>query len=216
LRLEAIELNRELKAAQLQLAEKSRENERLRIARDMHDLLGHQLTALILNLEVATHKTTGAALTHVEQSLALAKLLLSDLRNAVSELRENPPMPFRTALANLIANVPELGVKLDMDENFEIPDGQAAEALLRCIQEALTNTLRHANAHTCVIRLYTRRRQVVLEIEDDGRSTATITPGNGLNGMKERIEALAGSLRWQNSSGSFFLQAQLPVHGALS
>ena len=209
-RRQALDLNRELKAAQLQLTQSSRTDERLRIARDIHDLLGHQMTALILNLEVATHKTTGYGLTQVERALALAKMLLGDLRNAVSDMRENPAMDFDLALAELITDVPGLTVKLDSEEGLSLNDPATAEVVLRCIQEALTNTLRHAGATSCHIRLYRQDAELVLEITDDGASPPRITPGNGLTGMQERINALAGSLSWHGGSG-FHLQVRLPL-----
>jgi signal transduction histidine kinase len=209
-RQQALDLNRELKAAQLQLAQSSRTEERLRIAREIHDVLGHHMTALILNLEVATHRTTGDGLTHVERALALAKMLLGDLRNAVSDIREHPAMDFDTALAELIADIPGLTVKLDSEESLTVKDPATAEVVLRCIQEALTNTLRHAGATSCHIRLYRQAAELVLEITDDGASAPSITPGNGLKGMQERIHALAGSLRWQGGSG-FHLKARLPL-----
>lgn len=209
-RQHALDLNRELKAAQLQLAQSSRADERLRIAREMHDLLGHQLTALILNLEVATHRTTGSGLMQVERALALAKMLLGDLRNAVSDIRENPAMDFELALAELTTDIPGLTVRVDSEEGLSVSDPATAEVVLRCIQEALTNTLRHAGATSCHIRLHRQDAELVLEIADDGRCPPSITPGNGLTGMQERIHALAGSLSWQGGNG-FHLQARLPL-----
>jgi two-component system, NarL family, sensor histidine kinase DesK len=211
-RQQALDLNRELKAAQLQLAQSARAGERLRIAREIHDLLGHQMTALILNLEVATHKTNGQGLTQVERALALAKMLLGDLRNAVSDMRENPATDFDLALAELIDDIPGLSVKLEREADLNVNDPATAEVVLRCIQEALTNTLRHAGAASCHIRLYRQDAELVLEITDDGASSPGITPGNGLTGMQERINALAGSLSWHGGSG-FHLQARLPLAG---
>jgi two-component system, NarL family, sensor histidine kinase DesK len=209
-RQHALELNRELKAAQLQVAHSSRAGERLRIAREIHDLLGHHMTALILNLEVATHKTTGHGLAQVERALALAKMLLGDLRNAVSEMREHPAMDLDVALAELISDIPGLTVKLEADAELRVKDPATTEVLLRCVQEALTNTLRHAGARSCHIRLYRQRGELVLEITDDGKGPPSITPGNGLTGMQERINTLAGSLSWRGGSG-FQLEARLPL-----
>jgi signal transduction histidine kinase len=171
------------------------------------------MTALLLNLEVASHKSKDAALPHIQQSQALAKMTLGDLRNAVSELRDNP-IDFRAALAIMLARIPELKISLDVQEDLAIDDPHAAEILLRCIQEALTNTLRHARATHCSIRLHTHDKQLVLEISDDGVSPAVIVPGNGLKGMRERLQQFAGSLQWHNRNGSFTLQANLPLQGA--
>lgn len=210
---QVLDLNRDLKAAQLQLARAARSDERLRIARELHDVLGHQMTALILNLEVARHRTTGDGLSHVERALALAKMLLGGLRDAVSDMRENQSLDFDLALAELISGIPALRVQLECEDGLTVNDPATAEVLLRCIQEALTNTLRHSRATSCLIRLYRQGAEVVLEVSDDGASPRKITPGNGLTGMRERIVALAGTLSWHGGNG-FHLQVRLPVPGA--
>jgi signal transduction histidine kinase len=215
LRLQTHALMRELQTTQALLAQSSRQNERLRIAREMHDLLGHHMTALILNLEVAKHKITGNGLEQVEQSLALAKLLLSDLRTAVSELREGTSLDFNEAIRQVIDDMPELNVILDMNETFEISDPRVAEALLRCIQEALTNTLRHARATQCTVRLCHDGTSIVLDYEDNGSLQKEIVPGNGLNGMLERVKALSGKLDWGARNGRFYIHAVLPPEAVL-
>ena len=91
-------LNAELRATRALLAESSRMSERLRISRELHDLLGHHLTALSLNLEVAGHLAEGKAQEHVRQSHTLAKLLLTDVREAVSEMREERGIDLSHAL----------------------------------------------------------------------------------------------------------------------
>ena len=211
LRQEAMALNDELLATRELLAQSSRQSERLRIARNIHDLLGHQLTGLILNLEVAGHVAEGEAQKKVRQSLTLAKSLLSDLRKAVSGLRESAALDFNEALNEIVGNIPELEVDLFVEEELVVGNAEAAETLIRCIQESLTNIRRHANATRCVIRLYREEGDVVLRVSDDGRVKGKISPGNGLNGMVERINALSGKLRWGELSGSFFLEATLPL-----
>lgn len=204
-------LNQELKVAQQQLAEASRQNERLRIAREIHDVLGHQMTAQILNLEVATHQAQGVVLSRVEQSLALAKMMLGDLRNAVSDLRESPPVDFPEALRSLLARIPKLETRLDLPDDLAINDPQTTATLLRCVQEAATNTLRHSGASSFRVALHPDKDELVMEISDNGISPSSIIPGNGLVGMRERIEALAGRLHWQIPHGSLQLRISLPL-----
>src|SRR3546814_9312766 len=116
------QLNSELRATRALLAESSRLSERMRISRELHDLLGHHLTALSLNLEVATHVSSGKAQEHVRQAHTLAKLLLTDVREAVSRLREDGRVELGTALHALCDGVPALAIDLDL------PDGQIGRA----------------------------------------------------------------------------------------
>ena len=99
-------LNAELRATRVLLAESARVNERTRISRELHDLLGHHLTALSLNLEVAGHLTEGRAQEHVKQAHTLARLLLTDVREAVSQLREGDAIDLGAALLLLAEHVP--------------------------------------------------------------------------------------------------------------
>jgi signal transduction histidine kinase len=91
-------LNSELRATRTLLTESSRIAERVRISRDLHDLVGHHLTALSLNLEVASHLVSGTAQDHVRQAQSVAKLLLSDVREVVSQVRENDNIDLTEAL----------------------------------------------------------------------------------------------------------------------
>ncbi len=205
-------LNRELIATRELLSQSSRQSERLRIARDLHDLLGHHMTALILNLEVATHCTEGKALQKVEQSLALGKLLLSDLRTAVSELREDESINLRQSVEKLIADIPALQITVDFSAAPAIHDVYVAETLLRCIQEAVTNVLRHSKASQCRIALTEAYNQFFLTVKDNGRSgTSAVVPGNGLKGMSERALEAGGEVNWQQEQDGFLLQLRLPA-----
>jgi signal transduction histidine kinase len=205
-------LNRELLATRELLSQTSAQSERLRIARDLHDILGHHMTALILNLEVAKHKLEGDALDKVEQSLALAKLLLGDLRSTVGELRADDRIDLQQSLHKLIQGIPNLTIELDCDRAPQINDVDKAETLLRCAQEGLTNVLRHSDAQHCRISLGEEAGHSLLIVEDDGKANAAnIEPGNGLKGMQERLQAAGGALAWTRSGGGFQLRAELPL-----
>ena len=95
-------VNSELRATQALLAENTRMAERVRIARELHDLVGHHRTALTLNLEVATHLIDGKALEHVDQARSLAKLLLADVREVVSDMRKSARIDLTRALRTLV------------------------------------------------------------------------------------------------------------------
>lgn len=205
-------LNSELHATQALLADNTRIAERVRIARELHDLVGHHLTALTLNLEVATHLVEGKALEHVQQARSLAKLLLADVREVVSDMRENDKVDLAAALNTLVEGVPEPVVHLDLPRKLAMLDPVPAQVLLRCAQEAITNSVRHAGARNLWIRLVQDENGVALAAHDDGRGSSDLAVGNGLSGMQERLQQLGGELRLESSPGAgFSLHAWLPL-----
>ena len=207
-------LNAELRAARALLAENSRVGERLRISRELHDLLGHHLTALILNLEVAGHLSEGEAHVHVKQSHALAKLLLSDVREAVSEMRQDNAIDILSALAPLVESVPGLDIDFKADAGLTLDDSAVAQTLLRCIQELITNTIKHSGANRFEITLQKLDNLLILKTWDDGKGAALSKLGNGLQGMKERIADLQGQMLIQTSPGQgFTVSITIPLGG---
>ena len=208
-------LNAELRATRALLAESSRMSERLRISRELHDLLGHHLTALSLNLEVAGHLAEGKALEHVRQSHTLAKLLLTDVREAVSEMREEPGVDLSSALKVLVEGVPALAVGLELPDTLRIDDPERAQVLLRCAQEIITNTVRHAGATQLSLRLSEDGDGLRLEARDNGRGAKVAAQGNGLRGMRERVSAYGGRVDIITAPGEgFALDVRLPLEAA--
>ncbi len=205
-------LNAELQATRLLLAESARVNERTRISRELHDLLGHHLTALSLNLEVAGHLTEGRALEHVTQAHTLARLLLTDVREAVSQLRTGGAIDVGLALRPLAENVPGLAIHMDIEEPLALDDPERAQVLLRCTQEIITNVARHADADNLWIRLWCEHGRILIDARDDGRGAAHVVIGNGLRGMRERLAEYAGELIIDTRpQAGFRLQVALPV-----
>ena len=205
-------LNAELRATRLLLAESARINERTRISRELHDLLGHHLTALSLNLEVAGHLSEGRAKEHVSQAHTLARLLLTDVREAVSQLREGGAIDLGVALRPLAENVPSLAIHMDIEAPLTLDDPERAHVLLRCTQEIITNAVRHAGASNLWI---TARRDdgcIRMGARDDGRGSDALVAGNGLRGMRERLAQHGGTLDIQTSPGAGFdLRLVLPI-----
>ncbi|HDS1531577.1 sensor histidine kinase [Stenotrophomonas maltophilia] len=206
-------LNSELRATRALLAESARVNERTRISRELHDLLGHQLTALTLNLEVAGHLAEGQALEHVKRSHALAKLLLGNVREVVSQLRETGAIDLAAALRPLTENVPSLDIQLDIEDPLNVEDPQRAHVLLRCTQEIITNAVRHAGARHLWIKVYREAPdRVVVEARDDGVGADMVNVGNGLRGMRERLQQCGGQLQVETRPGEGFrLRATVPA-----
>jgi len=205
-------VNSELRATQALLAENTRIAERVRIARELHDLVGHHLTALTLNLEVVTHLVQGKALEHVQQAHSLAKLLLADVREVVSDMREDDKVDLSAALRTLVEGVPEPSIHLDLPRELAMTDPLRAQVLLRCAQEMITNSVRHAQARNLWMRLLLDDDGVVMTARDDGQGVEKVVSGNGLNGMEERLRQLGGELTVESSPGAgFSLHARVPL-----
>jgi signal transduction histidine kinase len=205
-------VNSELRATQLLLAEGERAGERLRISRELHDVVGHHLTALSLNLEVATHLVTGKALDHVKQAQSVSKQLLTDVRQVVSALRGSDTVDLDRTLRELVASVPAPAVHMNLPEPFRIGDARRAQVLVRLTQEILTNAMRHARARNLWLDFRHDGDLVELVARDDGRGAAQVKPGNGLTGMRERLELFGGSLDIETRPGyGFVVLARLPL-----
>jgi len=209
-------LNSELRATRTLLTESSRIGERMRISRELHDLVGHHLTALSLNLEVASHLVSGNAQEHVRQAQSVAKLLLSDVREVVSQLREDDAIDLTEALRTLVEGVPGLDIHLELPERFAVDDPRRAQVLLRCAQEIITNTVRHANARNLWLNFErTGANELAIHARDDGRGAGTLHQGNGLTGMRERLAQIGGRLDITTARDQgFALDAWVPSGGA--
>jgi signal transduction histidine kinase len=213
-RTDLLSANRELKATRELLANTSRLAERERISRDLHDTLGHHLTALSLNLEAASHVSSGSALTQVQRAQAVTKLLLSDVRGTVGALRGEDAMSLAEALATLVDAVAEPQVHLRVSNDLMIYDPLCAQTALRCVQEIVTNAIRHAHAANLWIELTSAEGHLRLVAHDDGRGVEQVTAGHGLRGMRERVELIGGELDIRSAPAQGFrISASLPLRG---
>jgi signal transduction histidine kinase len=209
---ESEQLVRELEATQILLSATTKRDERTRIARDLHDALGHQLTALSLQLEVASHVKDEAQKQYLQQAKAISSTLLSEVRATVSELRIKKDSSLGEALETLTQGLPNLRVQLVIDLDEELIDPRQAEVIFRCVQEALTNIVKHSHASLCDINLSIASQSLVLSIKDNGQNSAPILPGNGLTGMKERVANIGGTLDYQALENSFNLTVKIPLN----
>ena len=205
-------LNAELRATRVLLAESARVNERTRISRELHDLLGHHLTALSLNLEVAGHLSEGRVKEHVQQAHTLARLLLTDVREAVSHLRDGGAIDLEAALRPLAENVPSLQIHMDIESPLTMDDPERAHVLLRCTQEVITNAVRHAAARNLWIIATREDAMITMTARDDGRGAEAFVAGNGLRGMRERLAQYGGNLEIKTRpQEGFCLHLTLPA-----
>lgn len=204
------QVNDELQATRELLAQTSRTGERLRIARELHDTLGHHLTALAVNLELAGRVEGAQSKEVIGRAHLLSKLLLNDVRDTVAAMRQERAIDLPRALRAMTANVPTLRVHMEVDESIDI-DPERAHVLLRCAQEALTNVVRHAKAGQAWMTLARHEGRMELTVRNDGPRVKTVQPGNGLLGMRERLTALGGSLEFGSRADcAFEVRAMLP------
>lgn len=192
-----------LAAAQAQLAEQSRAAERLRIARDLHDTVGHQLTALTLSLEVAGHLSDGPETAYVGQARVIARDVLGDIRGVVSQLRD-PVVGLSEGLTRLAESFPTLEITVTVSPDCDSAAPAVTEAILRVVQEALTNAARHSGADHVWVELACTGLELTLEVGDNGRGVQQVVPGNGLLGMRERIHELGGTVTFGAERGAGF------------
>jgi signal transduction histidine kinase len=209
--------NAELEATRELLAQSTRMAERARIGRELHDVLGHHLTALSLNLEIASHRTEGEALDRVATAQSLTKLLLGDVRAVVGALRSGSDqgLDLPAALRKLAEGIPRPRVHVEVAPGFSVDDPADAEVVLRCAQEIVTNAVRHAEAENVWLDVARRPSGIEIRARDDGRGASAIHSGNGLSGMRERFEQRGGALSFSTAPGrGFSVAATLPVAGA--
>jgi len=198
------ELTRELSEARETVARLAASQERLRLARDMHDLTGQSLSMITLKSELALRllgrlpagPDRDRARDEIEQVGAVSRQTLHDIREAISGYRR-PTLAVEIITAR--AALESAGIAPQDDADLTLlsgtfdPDSEAA--LAWCLREAVTNVVRHSGARTCHIRLARRGGTLSLEVRDDGRGHVGAEPtGTGLRGMSERLGAVGGSL----------------------
>ncbi|MEV1154717.1 sensor histidine kinase [Micromonospora chokoriensis] len=192
--------------------------ERLRIARELHDILGHHLSLINVQASAALHRPdptrSEQALTAIKEA---SKETLRELRTTLGALRQEGeasvvPAPGLRRLDDLIttAGCSEVDIRTEFAEVGSLPP-EVDLAVYRIVQEALTNVTRHARAATAVVRVRSDSDDVLVEVEDDGTG-APGAPGSGILGMHERARALGGSLTTgTRPDGGFRVHARLPL-----
>ena len=210
-RAEVARVHAELLATQELLADSTRTAERLRIARELHDALGHHLSALSLQLELARNTVEGPAKEPVAQAHAVTRTLLAELRSVVSSMREDAGLDLAGALHTLVAGIPHPRVHLEVGRDLHV-EAALAHTIFRCVQEALTNAVRHAGAENVYLTIAASGDTVAVTARDDGRGARDVQVGHGLSGLRERIEGIGGKVEVEAREGAgLTLRALLPT-----
>jgi two-component system sensor histidine kinase DesK len=186
--------------------------ERERIARDLHDVLGHTLSVIVLKAELAKRliaSDPARAATEIADVETIGRSALTEVREAIGGYRSRGLVAELEAARGTLASA---GVSLQADAKpIDSSSLTAAEetVLALAIREAVTNIVRHARAKTCRLRFVTENGRRKLLVEDDGEHPLA-REGNGLRGMRERVESLGGSLRVEREHGTRLL-IELPL-----
>ena len=204
--------NADLLATRSLLAESARDSERLRLSRELHDVAGHKLTALKLNLAALARDPRFSDQAAVQLCRSLADELLADIRGVVQQMRQGDGLDLVAALNALAKPFPRPRLQLEVGADARVTSVAQAEAVLRAVQEGLTNAVKHSQAQNLWVVLRRDEGALRLDIRDDGRGSGDVCAGNGLCGMRERLEALGGGLSvGRTGTGGVHLQGWLPV-----
>jgi signal transduction histidine kinase len=201
--------NAELRAARELLAHGSRMAERLRIARELHDAVGHRLVALSLNLERAGHQAGEENREAIAMAQSLSRRLLTDLGEIVDTLGRSERLDLRRSLEGLIEEIPRPRVHLALPVDLAVEDPELAHLVLRCCQEIVTNAAKHAQAENLWLDIVQEGGAIEVRARDDGRGAAEVAAGRGLAGMRERLERAGGRLEVATRPGMGFRVAAL-------
>jgi two-component system, NarL family, sensor histidine kinase DesK len=194
--------------------EQLRYAERLLMARELHDVVGHHLTALNLQLQLGDallqREDAAGAAQAVAKARGSAERLLADVRAAVSAERDSQRIDLSEALQVLAQGIASTRIELDIAPAARDLSPRLAHALLRCVQEAVTNSVRHAGAARVQVAVSTADEQVLVTVDDDGGGAARLVSGNGLKGMAERMAELGGRMTVLRQNPGFRIELRCP------
>ncbi|MDR3418606.1 MAG: histidine kinase [Nevskia sp.] len=205
-----LRMNAELLSTRHLLDESARAEERLHLSRELHDVAGHKLTAL--KMQLAAHGLRPGAHPAIADWEHLTDEVLTDIRAVVGALRQHDGVDLQQALRALDPGLPRPTIHFSLDPAIRIADMRQAETLLRSAQEGLTNALRHSAAANVRLSLACAGEGVAVTVEDDGTGRVErLVAGNGLRGLQERLEGIGGRLELRNRAPSgVVLTALLP------
>ena len=201
--------NRNLRIAQADVERIAQLAERERIARDVHDLMGHSLSVIVLKAELATRLLEKNPVKAKQEILEIENLARSGLQEVRAAVRGYRSLNLSSELENAKLALSAASIKLEL---LCLPlqlEWAQESALAYALREAITNTIRHSSAKVCWITLEPHGTDAQLEIWDDGHGT--ITEGNGIKGMRERLEKVGGQLKLETSNGAHGMQLFVPL-----
>jgi len=210
----------ELRQARATVAHLAANEERLRLARDLHDLLGHSLSLITLKSELAGRMLPGhpeKAAQQVADIERVSRQALVDVREAVTGYRR-PRLAAELAGTQVALTAAGVVARFPQDVPLDGVPEESESALAWALREAVTNVVRHSGADRCAVDLVRRETldgpTLELSVEDNGSGGTATIPGNGLTGLTERLEKAGGALETTATKHGFRLVARVPVGSA--
>ncbi len=213
------EANRSLQAYANQIEEFTLTRERNRIAREIHDGVGHYLTVIHMQIQAALavmDSKPDRARDTLDRAANQAKEALKEIRNSITVLRDQPDenIPLETKLKGMIKQLEDSQITATLTIRGDIPvlPSQFEHTIYRTVQEGIQNCLKHAKAkHLWITLDYLQNRKFSLEIRDDGLGAAESSGGFGLIGIRERVVLQKGEFRTGNHpDGGFYIIIEVP------
>lgn len=190
------------------------EQERLRFARDLHDLLGHTLSIVVVKAEAVRRlaaRDPAAAIAQATDIEDVGRRALAEIREAVTGYRESG---LTAELARARQALAAAGIAVDLRPGSQPLPRPADEVLAWVVREATTNVVRHSGAGRCEITVTAGQSTATVDIRDDGTASGSPAAGNGLRGLAERVTAAGGSLTAAPGPTGFVVSAVVPLAGA--
>ncbi|MFG2000552.1 sensor histidine kinase [Spirillospora sp. NPDC048911] len=189
--------------------------ERARLARELHDAVGHAVTVMVTHAGAARlalgddRAEIRASLGQIEE---VGRTAMDDLDQVLGLLEDGESLDLPVSVGRLVAGLPaHLRAGLTVDGDLEDVTDPVGRAVHRVVQESLTNVVRHASATTVRVRLSRTEEGIVIEVADDGTATGPPAPGRGLNGMRERVQRLGGTFQaGPGPAGGWRVDARIP------
>lgn len=207
---ELLDANRQLKLYTQEIKRLSIVEERNRIARDIHDTLGHKMTALIMQLQMAEHlikDDSNQAEKLIVDAVETGRDTMIGIRGVVETLRitDNTNFSFKNIenLANKFSEKTGIDIKLQINNEHTIKDSNANHTIYRILQETMTNAVRHGKATRIIINLNYSIKSISFFIKDNGVGAENITEGYGIKGIRERVGLYNGNVEFGSDDGFF-------------
>ncbi|UVI35229.1 sensor histidine kinase [Brevibacterium spongiae] len=204
----------DLRATRRRLAGLAVVEERQRFSRDLHDLLGHTLSVIVVKAEAIRRfadSDSAVGIKHAQEIEDIGRTALADVRQAVAGYRE---MRFADELSHAVEVLDDAGIEVSTTTPLPDLDNPTDTLFAWAVREGTTNILRHAHASRCTMKVTVTEAVATFEITDDGRGASTKSAGSGLLGVRERAERLGGHTHIRSGPNGFTLTVHAPISGA--